>query len=251
MNQNKFYLEQNDCSLRVNLGVIILPAPLLSSCFSSCKVRCLQTLPFPAGKISAQIPSVFVSWQSPARWLRWIKDAQGTDFLPGWVPSSVLGTAVFFTNPPPEASWHFLEVPRRTPEPEPCPGRSGSEQSSVVLGDSRHLCGRKKRAGKSSPSPCSPQPPVLSAGSFPALRVFPSASVDFSCVFAFPTYVHGREMEQGRSHHRALLLNAHLLRGMFFVFPRAVLFPVTQGTKILSYPTSICLGHFSSFSCGV
>lgn len=160
------------------------------------------------------------------------------------VPSCLLGTAVFLTSPALEASWHFLEVPRRTPEPEPCPGRTGSEQMSVVLSDSQHLCERKKRAGKS------PASPVL-------LRL-PCCQLELSCpgsvsisLMDFPVYLPFPHTCSVRSHYKALLLNSHLLCRTFFVFPRAALFPLIQGTNKLSSPTNICLGHFSSFPWAV
>lgn len=102
----------------------------------------------------------------------------------------VLGTAVFFTNPAPEASWHFLEVPRRTPEPEPCLGRTHQSKGVWCAVTAGTCVGGSK--GHVKPSlPCSPQPPVLSAG---ALRPwqFPSASEIFSICLSHPAAVLGR-----------------------------------------------------------
>lgn len=83
---------------------------------------------------------------------------------------------------------HFLEVPRRTPEPEPC---QGEVDQSKGLWYSRHLCRRKQRA-------CKTLLPLFSSASsavswsFPALAVFPSASGIFSICLSHPPTVSGR-----------------------------------------------------------
>lgn len=57
-----------------------------------------------------------------------------------------------------------------------------------------------------------------------------------------------REREQGRSHYKALLLNSHLLHRTFFVFPRAVLFPLNSGHKKALLPNKHLFGSFFLFS---
>ncbi|XP_058706698.1 uncharacterized protein LOC131585040 [Poecile atricapillus] len=176
--------------------------------------------------------------QSPAHWLGWIGGAQGNDFLPG----SILcpGHCCFLYKPSFRSVLAFSGSSKNQSyaleELDQSKGRWCSVTADTCVG------GRKGHVK------CAP---VLLSLLCCQLELSCPGSVsislsDFSCIFAFPNYL--QCFGDGTGQEPLQLLNSHLLGRMFFVFSRALLFPLTQGTKKALLPNKHLFGSFFLFS---